>query len=246
MQARYGLAPRFHPTLSGLQAVCRQQGVEWAVIQPIATKPAQVPVINRWVAGLAGQQGIKAFGALHPLMTKEEIEQQVKELAAHGIKGVKLHAEYQEFYPDDDRLVDLYAILERADMICLQHAGEDIGFPPPAKAAPSRLRQVHLGFPRLRLVAAHLGGFRLWPEVERQLVGLPVWLDTAFCLEEPLPARLLEIIRAHGAGRILFATDGPWGDLGRHLRHLRESGLTTQEIKDIAGRNAYNLLGMPL
>jgi uncharacterized protein len=91
---------------------------------------------------------------------------------------------------------------------------------------------------------AHLGGYRQWSEVERHLVGLPIWLDTAFCLQDPLTPQLLELIRAHGAGRVLFASDAPWGDQGRHLRHLLESPLSPQEITDIAGQNAYNLLNL--
>ncbi len=241
---RFGAQPYFHPTLKELQAVRQRNGVERVVIQPVATKPAQVPVINRWAAGLREQPGLVAFGALHPDLPQDAIEEQVNWLRSQGVPGVKLHAEFQDFYPDDDRLSGLYAALERAGLICLQHAGVDLGYPPPVKATPERLRQVHVGFPRLRLVAAHLGGYQQWSEVERHLVGLPIWLDTAYCLQDPLPPLLLEIIRAHGAKRVLFASDSPWGDLSRHLRHLRESPLTPQEITDIAGQNAYNLLGI--
>lgn len=239
---RFGSPPYYFPTIKELQAVRRRNQVERVVIQPVATKPSQVQTINRWAAGLQPQPGLAAFGALHPDLPLDAIEEEIGWLRSQGVKGVKLHAEFQDFYPDDDRLFGLYAALERSGLICLQHAGVDLGYPPPVKATPARLRQVHLGFPRLRLVAAHLGGFRLWSEVERHLVGLPIWLDTAYCLQDPLPPQLLEIIRAHGAKRVLFASDGPWGDLARHLRHLRESPLAPQEISDIAGQNAYNLL----
>ena len=64
----------------------------------------------------------------------------------------------------------------------------------------------------LERILAHMGGMRLWDDVERWLVGAPVWLDTACCAGQIDPIQLERIIKAHGADKILFASDCPWSD----------------------------------
>jgi len=37
--------------------------------------------------------------------------------------------------------------------------------------------KVHQKFPALKIIAAHWGGFRLWDDVEKYLIGRDIWLD---------------------------------------------------------------------
>jgi predicted TIM-barrel fold metal-dependent hydrolase len=245
----------YNGTVSGLLESMRRSGIAQAVLQPVATKPAQVPIINRWCLEVveahaggepAGEQPavpqLHAFGALHPDMPEEAIEREVEFLKAHNFRGVKLHPEYQSFYPDEDRLEPLYRALERQGLCLLMHAGFDLGYPTQPKATPNRILQVLLGFPGLRLIAAHLGGFRLWDDVEHYLVGRQVGLDTAYCADDCPQPLFREIVRAHGPEHIYFASDGPWGDQTRHLAYLRTAGLTPDEFSRIAGGNATDIL----
>jgi predicted TIM-barrel fold metal-dependent hydrolase len=239
-----GIAPCFDGTLSGLRALLRQNAINLAVVQPVATKPEQVHSINRWHAKLQDWPEVKAFGALHPAMPLEAAETEIVFLREHGIRGVKMHPEYQEFNPDEDRLAPFYSLLEKHRMILLLHAGVDFKFADSVRATPQRIAQVLKGFPQLTLVAAHLGGYQLWDEVGKHLAGKNLYLDTGFCLHEPATPQLLELIRAHGTQRVLFASDAPWGNQTQQIRNLQKMPLAPQEIQDIAGNNAYNLLGL--
>ena len=54
--------------------------------------------------------------------------------------------------------------------------------------------------------------------------------------------QLTRIIRAHGADRILFGTDSPWGDQKAQLDFIRSLPLTADEQERIFHRNAETIL----
>jgi len=237
-----GFRPAYDGTLAGLRRSMAVAGVAHAVIQPVATKPGQVEVINRWCLEVEALPGLSAFGALHPDMSPAAIRNQVAFLKAHGIRGVKIHPEYQDFYPDEDRLEPVYQSLQEAGLVLMLHAGADAAYPPPVRATPRRIRQILDGFPGLRVIAAHMGGFRLWGEVERELVGRRIGLDTAYCAGEcPLPW-FVEAARAHGGDQVFLASDGPWGDQAGHLAYVRSAGFSPAELERIEFKNALEIL----
>ena len=58
------------------------------------------------------------------------------------------------------------------------------------------------------------------------------------------PAQLVRILRKHGAERVLFGSDSPWGDPGEELGVLRGLGLEETELEAVCGGNAARLLGL--
>ncbi len=244
LSERGGVCPAYNGTVSGLQQSMRQSGITHAVIQHIATKPGQVRAINQWCRELQDQYGLFSFGALHPDMSTGELDQQIVFLKSQGIPGVKLHPEYQDFYPDEDRMEALYHRLETSGLTLMMHAGVDLCFAGKPKASPARIMQINQAFPKLKLIAAHLGGFRMWDEVEHYLIGRPIWLDTAYCANECPGPRLLELARAHGVKRVLFGSDAPWGNQAAHREYLRQAGFTDAELSGIEYGNACDMLGL--
>lgn len=244
--AKAGMAAACDGTLTGTRNAMVRAGVNGAVLMPVATKPSQVAGINRWLESLRDQPGIFAFGALHPDLPEELLHEQLAWLSARGFRGVKMHPEYQTFYPDEDRLEPFYRALEAAGLSLLLHAGWDaISAPGGPRSTPRRILQVRRSFPGLKLILAHFGGFRLWDEVEKHLLGLPVFLDTALCAGHLPVERFLEMTRAHGADRVLFGSDSPWGDPLAHVRWIRSAGLTKEEEEKILKTNGARLLGLP-
>ena len=52
-----------------------------------------------------------------------------------------------------------------------------------------------------------------------------------------------EVIKKHGADKILFATDSPWNEQKAYLEHFKTlSGITDNEKEMILHRNAEKLL----
>lgn len=226
-------------TRSGLLESMQCSGVTHSVVLPVATKPSQVPVINQNCLQLRCKQ-ITAFGALHPLTPN--VEQEIAFLRENNIPGIKFHPEYQNFHVDDSAVFPIYEQLSAAGIIVVFHAGKDPGPFTCDHALPSSLKTVYKNFPDLKIVAAHLGGWRLWDEVEKHLCGLSLFLDTSAISDYISKEQFLRIVRKHGAENILFGTDSPWFDQLQMISWLDKTDLSYSEKKGIFSENVKRLL----
>ena len=228
-------------TKAGLVRAMAEYGIDKCVIQPIATKPSQNKTMNEWAAGAADDR-VVAFGSIHP--DTQDYKSEIDRIAALGLKGLKFHAEYQLFYPDEPRMLRLYDYAFSRGLIVLHHAGYDPGTPPPFHTSPARfaeaLRQMQGGV----MVLAHLGGHAQWDDVERYLVGKDVYFDTSMGTSFYGAERLTRVIRNHGADKVLFASDSPWSNGKEEIAAIRSLPLTQEQIDAVLGGNARRLLGI--
>ncbi len=238
LEAKGGLRAQYDGTIAGLLAEMDRVGVDISVVQPVATKPGQVASINDWAAG-AQSDRIVVFGAMHPDLVEPAAE--MARMASLGIRGFKLHSEFQSFEPHEPRMASIYAAAIEHRMIVLFHAGADIMYPT-VRATPESFAAVIDEWPELTVVLAHLGGFRQWEGVARHVVGRDVWLDTAYTPRHLPDDEFVALVRAHGADRVLFGTDGPWTDAAVEIEHIRGLELAEDEIEAILGGNAARLL----
>ena len=228
-------------TLSGLKTSMQQSGVDLSVVLPIATKPSQTDSINDFAQSIWASD-IISFGSLHP--EQDDYETVLEDLCRRGFKGIKLHPEFQHFYIDSPRSIQILKKAESLGLLVVVHAGVDVGMPPPVHCPPARLAHVLQEVSGERLIAAHLGGFEMWDEVEKHLIGTPIWLDTAVIGPVIDAGQYKRIIQKHGADKILFATDSPWEEPKEALETLRSLGLSEQEWNLITHQNAACLLGL--
>lgn len=226
-------------TVNGLLQSMENSGIKHSVILPIATKPSQVPVINQNCLLLRNKQ-ITSFGSLHP--QTPNVEQEIAFLKENKIPGVKFHPEYQNFYVDDKALFPFYEQISAADLIVVFHAGKDPGPFTCDHALPGSLKTVHKNFPSLRMVAAHMGGWKLWDEVEQQLCGLPVFLDTSAVSDLISEEQFKRILNKHGSDYILFGTDSPWFNQHQIVKWLESMNLTSTVKNRIFYENGKRLL----
>lgn len=127
---------------------------------------------------------------------------------------------------------------EEFDLITVLHSGKDIGIDPPVHCTPERLSHILDYVKGDKIVAAHLGGWKLWDDVEKYLVGTPIYFDTAFTLDFITDEQLLRIIKNHGSEKILHATDSPWEKQGRMAKHLSALPLSEEDCNNIFYKNA--------
>jgi len=241
LSARSAIPAHTDGTRAGLQRSMQQAGIAGALNCPIATKVEQVEAVNRWAA-VNNQWPIMSLGTIHP--EHRQCDQALAQLQASGLKGIKLHPEYQNFDPLEPRMRPIWQACSELGLIVVMHAGADIGFAPPYHSDPKRIRDLLEKFPRLRLVAAHTGGWKMWEEVVTDLVGASIYFDLAFSLGI-IPEKLLAaIISAHGSEHILFATDSPWCDQKQNLETFAQLQLPPEQAQQILWSNAINLFGL--
>ncbi len=237
---RGGLRPRYDGTIGGLLADMDRTGVSVSVLQPVATRPGQVVGINDWTASLISPR-IVGFGGMHPDFPDPHLE--IARMAALGLKGIKFHPDFQQFRPDEERMRPIYDAAAEHGLVILFHAGEDPNYSE-WSGTPAAFRRVLAEHPGLTVILAHMGGYRMWEQVADHLLGENCYLDTAYTFGHLEPREYGELIRAHGADRILFGSDGPWTDAARGIEALAELGLTDDDREAILWRNAARLLDL--
>ena len=225
-------------SVAGLIGIMDRSAVATSVVQPVATKASQVPGINDWAASIASDR-VVPFGAMHPDFESPAVE--VARMASLGLRGMKLHPEHQSFAPDEPRMEAIYEAAVEHDITVFFHAGAD-EVHETVRGTPEAFAAVLDAFPEMRVVLAHLGGYRVWNHVAEVLVGRNVYLDTAYTLGHLPDADFVEIVHAHGAGKVLFGSDGPWTDPAAEISWLRSLPLAENAVDAVLGGNAERLL----
>ena len=205
-------------TIDDLKAREKRGGMDRFVVLCAATAPAQVIPANNYAISLQkNHPEVIAFGAIHPGYA--DWERQLDTLKRNGITGIKLHPDFQNFWLDDPRLMP---ILEHAqdDFIFELHIGDYL---PPEKnpSCPYKVAALLDAFPRLRVIAGHLGGYQMWEHSLKALVGRDVWLETSSVTPFISDELLHEILRRHPEERILFGSDYPLYDPCDEMERLQ-------------------------
>ena len=234
-----GLEPIYDGTLAGLKENMRREGVDQSVVLNIATSAHQQSSVNRFAQAMNGD-GIVAFGSVYP--DAPDVLEEIDRIADMGLKGIKLHPEYQNFYVDDPKMEPIYRRISKHELIVSFHAGRDDGYMPPYHCTPQRLSRA-LRWLDTPVVAAHWGGRCMEEDVLKYLCGTDVYFDTAFGYGCTVHQRLLEMLARHGVEKFLFGTDAPWHTARCELRLIDSLELSSEEREKILFRNAQRLLG---
>ncbi len=246
LSATSGMNPSTDGTLKGLKERLKQSGIEAAVVLPIATKPSQHEVVNKWAANINGKDRIYAFGSVYP--GADDALYYLEKIKADGLHGVKLHPDYQNFFVEDEKAFPVYQKCVELNLPVLFHGGYDPLSPDTIHATPEGLLKVHESFPELTMIIAHLGGMYRWDRVECLLAGRPgnIYFDTAVIAGEIGQKQLMRIISKHGADRILLGSDCPWDDPAGEIAMIERLPLSRSEKELIFYKNAQKLLKIDL
>ena len=231
--------PSTNGMADGLLASTEDAGLECSVILPVVTKPSQFQSINRFASNFREGKLI-SFGGIHP--DSADYKAELREIYHLGLKGVKLHPDYQQVFIDDIRYKRIISYATELGLIISVHAGFDPGYPECTHCTPKRARDMILDVQPEKLVLAHMGGFMQWDDVEEYLVGQPVWFDTAVVFGKIPDEQFIRMVRNHGNDKILFASDSPWADQKEFVKHLQSLPLTGAEKDNIFHNNAVRLL----
>ena len=233
---------------SDLSKTTIEAGIDKSIICPVATnitQPAKLNALASEINETTDESHLFSFGAIHP--DNENYKEIIDDIVARDLKGIKLHPDYQDKLFSDikyQRIVDYAA---EKDLVIVIHAGEDIGIPAEIHCTPDMILEMHKHMQPEKLVLAHMGGWRMWDEVEEKLLELPYYIDTAICLNKNVEIYLdneqfVRMVRKIGADKVLFGTDSPWYDQKQAIKDLKQTGLTEEELRLVLGENANKLI----
>jgi len=225
--------------VSSLLASMDKYSITRSVICSIATKPAQFDSILNWSRQINSAR-IIPFPSLHP--DDPDWEKHIKAIRQAGFLGLKMHPYYQNFDLDQPRLLPLFEAISRERLILVLHTGFDFAFPRVRKADPEKILRILQQIPDLLLVTTHLGAWEDWDQVEKYLLGKPVYMEISFSLEYLGRQQSRYLITHHPQEYILFGTDSPWADQGACLELFHKLSLPEDLKRLILGENALSLL----
>ena len=229
-------------TIKTLVGSMKSAGINFSVLQPVATKPEQVQSINNNAIKINSKyENIISFGAIHPDF--KNFHEELKRISQAGIKGIKLHPVYQGVNADDERYIEILRCANECNLAVLIHAGRDIGFPNDDKALPEKILKAIKSAPETKIILAHMGGWRCWNEAEKLFADIEnICIDTAFSFEYLGEENFVRMIKRFGSERVLFGTDSPWSSQTESVEKIKLLPLTDSEKEKILYSNAKQII----
>ena len=178
--------------------------IEYFLASSSATVEAQVEHINDFIAETTSSSDhVIGFGSLYPTMKNWEPE--LERIQALGIRGIKIHSDFQKINIDEPRAVEMYRGIAKAGLPVMFHMG-DFRYD---YSAPERLVNLLRQVPDLIVIAAHYGGWRTWER--SSVLDMPenVYYDTSSSLMYMGKELGQELLYKMGPHRFLFGTDFP-------------------------------------
>ncbi|MDR1537027.1 MAG: amidohydrolase family protein [Clostridiales bacterium] len=219
-----------------LLKIGKEAGIDKFTVHSVAQNASQVRSINTYLASVVNEHpnNFIGYGALHAGL--ENPAKEIDFLISLGLKGVKLHPDFQNFMMDDCRMLDIYEMLE-GRLPILMHCGDYRH----QFSRPERLDRILRMFPKLTVIAAHFGGWSLFDLALEYLLDKNCYLDVSSSIMFLGEKRSLELIRAYGAERILFGSDYPMWNPGIELERFNRLDLTGKEKELILSKNAMGI-----
>lgn len=227
----------FTGTLRNLSASLDRFGIDYAAAMPLAPNVT----LSDLLPAAAQDRRVLPFGSIN--FTAPDLAGQARRQLADGARGIKLHPILQRVDPAGPAVAEALSALPAGTLVMV-HTGVADYYPPaeqhlqaPRYGRIAGIAQMARAFPSLRFIAAH-GGLGEFRDVLALLAPLPnIYADTSFVS----PAGIRALIAAFGPGRVLFASDWPWGFHKTALGAVRNA-CSGRELAMVLGENARRLL----
>ncbi|MBR5438060.1 MAG: amidohydrolase [Clostridia bacterium] len=217
-----------------------KNGVKHYIIFSVATTPKQVQSINTYITDTAKNSGglMTGLGSLHP--DSENIEADYRHIKELGLRGVKLHPDFQKVAVDDPRCEKIYELCQ-GDLPLLLHTGDyRYDF-----SNPDRVLPILEKYPDMTVIGAHFGGWSVWDEAMSKLSSYPnFYVDCSSSLYALTPEKAKELIEAYGEDKILFGVDYPMWSYEDELARLDKIDLSETQKEKLFYKNALKVFNL--
>ena len=215
-----------------------QAGISRYVVLPVSNSPKHVRSINEFLLSQANsRENFIGFGTLHAEM--DGLLEEADWILQNGLHGIKMHPDSQQFCIDDERLFPVYDLLQDRIPVMLH-----MGAPRYPYSHPARLRRVLDLFPRLQVIAAHFGGYRLFHTAWELLRDTECIFDTSSALMFMEQGEAEKYINSYGAERMAYGTDYPLWDPVKEVERLSRLKLTDDQFDQIFHKTAERVLNL--
>lgn len=258
LSGRAGTKAYTDGSLRGLKKSMEEANVDISIVLPVATSPKQYKRINDEAQKINEsylETGIWSLGGIHP--ENDNYKEILRDIKDKGLKGIKLHPDYQDTFMNDIRYKRIIDYASELDLAVVVHAGLDIGLPDVVHCTPDMALEVLDEVNPTKLVLAHLGGWQMWDEVYEKICGRDVYLDTAFSYgkiawKEGVEQKwrlvttemFFKLIDKHDINKILFATDSPWSSQKESIEDIERLPIAQEVRNKILGANAERLFNL--
>ena len=108
----YHINVKYNGTLANLSKDGEEAGVSRFIVQSVATVPEQVNSINNFIASSVAAYPDKliGLGTMHP--DYPDITGEIERMISLGLRGIKIHNDFQHFNLDDERAFPIYEAAE--------------------------------------------------------------------------------------------------------------------------------------
>ena len=112
--------PSTNGSVNGLLDAIGRANIDLAVTLPVMTKPTQFDSITRFACEInqnPSNNKILSFGGIHP--DCEDIDGKLSLLKELGIKGVKIHSDYQNTYINSYKYLEILQCAKKYDFVII-------------------------------------------------------------------------------------------------------------------------------
>lgn len=174
------------------------------------------------------------YGRVNPNWGKKATDELKRCLETHGLRGLKLHPEWESFFPANKQLVHpLIDIAAEHRVPVLFHTGY---FP----SEPALLIELALDYPKVPIIMGHMGGRLTGDAIIAAKKAPNLILETSGNIYY-----LSDSIKAVGIERFIFGTNCPFEFINLQLEKIQKTpDLTDREKELLLGGNSAQLHGL--
>ena len=232
-------------TVGELREQMKRSGVDVSVICSIATNAKQTTNVNNFAIETNSKYGdLYPLGSVFPDGSDEFIESELRRIHKAGLRGIKIHPDYIGRYINEPCYDVIWRVCSELGLFVISHSGVDFYSPDDVHCTPEMVLDVTTRYPDLKFIAAHAGGLDMYDDVERYIVGKPIWIDLSlFTIGKITQEQARRIILNHDPSRMVFGSDNPWNDPADEKKYIEQLSLPDELLERIWWKNAADLLG---
>src|SRR5262245_23561891 len=209
-----------------------EKGVVMTIVDAPEVNPRALDLIAEALSEFPGR--LEAFARIHPWYGDEAIALLERALTELGFKGLKLHPVTTIAHPAEEDTLRLIRVAAAHNAPTLFHCGDE------PLTTPLAIARAAAACPEATIILGHMGGyFHVDEAIAIAERHANLVLETSAM---PYPAKIREAVERIGAGRVLYASDGPACSPRIEVEKVRLAELDPEAERLVLGENAARLL----